>query len=75
MRRIMFDVKQCMPPKGVMQIITHDKGYPERLIFRRPYRVFGRERLTFSPLRVNCLHDVSGYGSFGCQFLSHAYDG
>ena len=74
MRRIMFDVKQCMSPKAVLQIVTLYKRRPDQLSFERQNRSFGWEKLTFSPLRMSCLY-TNDYHYSGCQFLSQAYDG
>ncbi len=72
MRRIMFDVKQCMSSKAVLQILT-SIGKPERLNFERLNRMFGWQELTFSPTKVTCLYTNDCHYS-GCLFLSHAYD-
>lgn len=73
MRRIIFDVKQCMSSKAVLQITTLYKKQPNQLNFERKNRSFGWEKLTFSPISVSCIY-TNDYHYSGCQFLSHAYD-
>lgn len=73
MRRVIFNIKQHMSPKAVLQIITLYKGKPDQLNFERQNKTFGWEKLTFNPLRMSCLYTNDYYYS-GCLFLSHAYD-